>query len=214
MLGPSDLKEFIFLPALVGWFAVRGERPAWARWMAGQVALAAAVELSGKLTMAFGVNNHALYNSYMVGEYALLSLVLWHMPPTDRLGRRLVLVGAAMFFLAFTLDLFIRGTYFSFASNALIAGGTLLAVQAALALWRLMLATDLPLYGLPAFWVLVSTVLYFFCFLPVLGLYNYLTTISSPLADQVYGINDVLFILRYGMIAVGFWLLRSRQAKA
>lgn len=206
----GDLKELVLLPAVLCYFAAGGPRPVWARWLVVQLGLALFVEILGKLTGFWGMNNHVFYNLYMLLEFGTISMMVWSVHPRERYATWSVFTAFVLFLIVFWWDVS-RGTLMAFSTRALITGGFLLASLASIALVRLMRDTSRPMYEKAEFWALLSIAFYFFCFLPIFGLYNYLDRRNSPVADPVYAINDLLFIVRYGMTIPSFLLLRWQR---
>jgi hypothetical protein len=76
-------------------------------------------------------------------------------------------------------------------------------------MFRLADTSTVRLARLPAFWMLLSVMLYFLCIIPVFGLHNYFAVRNAQLARVIYPMNDVLFMLRYGLFAWSMVLLRG-----
>ena len=209
----ADWKDLMLLPAILAWLALGRRQPAWVHWAGAQVCLAIVFELFGKFTSACNVSNHWAYNIYMFLEFGMLSMILFHMPFAPRYIRGQLLFCALLFITVFLWDSHVHHSFFEFSTNALIVGGLLLAAQAFLALLRISTRGESAPLGRGDVWALLSIMLSFLCFVPSFGLYNYLTGLSEERANDLLTINDVLFILRYGLVSLGF-LLVHRTDKA
>lgn len=198
-------KEIVLVAAFVAWcVAVRTKRKPWFWWLGAQLALALAAEYAGRWLGERGIPNQWLYNGYMLGEHIALLMVVFYM------GRELiralpyVLVFALVLFLAaFIRDLTAAGTFGVFASNGLVVGGFLIGTSAALVMLAMAFRGPLRVTAEPRFWILLALVSYFLCTAPLFGLYNRLSAESPEIGLKIYQLNDLLFVMRYGLTAFG-----------
>jgi hypothetical protein len=208
-----DLKNLALIAAVLAWLLTGAPRRGWAGPLGALLLLAAAVEGTGRSLAARGIANLWLYNGYMVLDYGLMAAVLWELGGRTVRVRREVLAGAAVFGAAYAVEVATRPFDTRFLSNALVIGGFTLAVQAALGLYRLLDDGAAPLPARAAFWLLVAIALYSVAVTPVLGLHNFLRERNPVLAGRMQDLNDVLFALRYGLLAVAL-VLRWRNERA
>jgi len=205
----AEYKELVLWLAALAWgVACFKRRPRWLPWLGAQLLIAILVETAGKWMGQNGMANQWLYNTYMIAEFTFLSFVLLHLGTPLLRQIRLVLGIAAFVFVTFLIwDVSDSGTFHVFASNTLIMGGFLLGAIAAWVLLTLAVKSHASLIVLPEFWVLIAIMGYFLCTAPMFGLYNHFSEANPALGLQVYRINDILFVLRYGLTAAGLALL-------
>jgi hypothetical protein len=197
-----ELKNLALIAAVVAWLLAGAPRRGWAGRLGALLLLAAAVEATGRAMALRGIPNLWLYNGYIAVEYALWALVLWELGGRTARARREVLAGAVVFAAAYAAEAAVRPFNTDFHTNALVIGGFTLAVQAALGLYRQLDDGVEPLPRRPAFWVLLAIALYSVAVTPVLGLFNYLVERNPDLARRMQDLNDVLYLLRYGLLAL------------
>lgn len=65
----------------------------------------------------------------------------------------------------------------------------------------------------PLFWIAISTILYYSCIIPFIGLWNLILKTSPKLADQLFNINLVLNFIRYPLVALSFYLYGKQQQR-
>lgn len=206
-------KEIFLLIAVLAWMValIKCRRP-WMLWLGAQLLAALLVEALGKWMGARGFENQWLYNAYMLAEYALLTMVLIRIGEAlDRRTRGVMGVAAFLFAAFFLWDVSDAGTFRLFASNALIIGGFILGSVSAWVLLKLADKSDGSLIPKPEFWLLLAIMGYFLCTAPMFGLYNHLSDSNPSLGRQVYGFNDLLFALRYGLTAVSLCMLAKTR---
>lgn len=58
----------------------------------------------------------------------------------------------------------------------------------------------------PVFWVALSSILYYSCIIPYMGMFNFLIKNSPKLADRLFDINLTLNLVRYSFLAISFYL--------
>lgn len=206
-------KGIILVIAVGAWSLVRPPRPPWARWLGYQLCLALVVELTAEHLSRSGVMNHWVYNVYAPLEFLLIGGLFLAVEGDRRSVRLRLGICTLLFFAGFLIDLVSKGTVQVFASNAVIFGGALIALNTGIALIHCSRTSPVPLYRLPEFWALIGLLMYFLCFLPVFGLYNHLVERNPALAMRVYGINMLLYILRYALAATSLVMLRIHRAR-
>ncbi|MEZ4759905.1 MAG: hypothetical protein R2810_08960 [Flavobacteriales bacterium] len=203
----QTLKYLVLLPAVILYLRLPAARPPWSWWTGGLLLAGMAVEGLGFWLASQGWSNLLYFNGYMVLEFALI-LGVQNSMTAARKGRVYRVSVAATIFLAALLQEGLGTDLRSgFLTRTLVVGGLLLAVSGVDVLFRMARRSDSPLAGRADFWMLVSVVTYFLCFIPTMGLYHYVGEKDIVLAEAIYGINDYLFILRYGLLAYSLHLL-------
>ena len=67
----------------------------------------------------------------------------------------------------------------------------------------------------PVFWLCISTIIFFGCDIPCMGLYNYTyETMTKSLAHKLATIHTILDIIRYPLLGVSFLLFRERKTSS
>ncbi len=69
------------------------------------------------------------------------------------------------------------------------------------------------IFSQPVFWLCFSTILFFGCDIPFMGLHNYLFDKNPKLGDQLVNINNILDIIRYPLVGISFILLGRQHSK-
>ena len=195
----GDYKELVLLAALVVWaLARRRTTGPWYPWLGVLLLASIVVELMGKWFAGYGLNNHLL------GVIMVLLCRTW---PRSQVLHRMIAGAVALLFPVLVVDLWLHGSVHVLVTNALIIGGFLIGILAAKALFMLVQESDVALHRLPLFWVLLSFMVYYLTFIPIFGLYNYLSKHESTVAFELSNFNNVLFLIRYGLVLVGLVLL-------
>jgi hypothetical protein len=205
----SLLKHLLFLPALFAWWRVGPLRPRWAQWAGVQLLASIAMEVIGLSTRLQGINNQWMYNVYLVVEFTTLCAMILCLAPDRNRALVRTVVGGVVYAVAVVVNVRSNGSVRVFASQALLVGGLVLALLALVVMYRLADTSTVRLARLPAFWMLLSVMLYFLCIIPVFGLHNHFAARNPQLARLIYPMNDVLFMLRYGLFAWSMVLLRG-----
>jgi hypothetical protein len=213
MFALTDPKLLIVPIALVAWaFAYRsGTR--WWLFLGIQLAAASITELLALWQPHVEGSNLALYNAYMPVEYTALSLMMLHLPARER--HRWILTSALwlLFMAAYTAELLwkAQGATFGFLNLSLVMSGSLLAVQAFASLYRTVALGPLDRTGAAGLWVLASVCMYFISSTPVFGLIGHYSMADPEVAIALLGLNDGLFILRYGLVTMGLVVLARQR---
>ena len=208
--------KFVIIPlALVAWWWARKGAPPW--WLpAGvQLLLALLAESLAAWLLYHERPNHQVYNIYMALEFASLSWLVASIPKPDRSSIRIALVCALLFFAVYGVEWY-RGSMSDDATLfhlALNAGGILLALQSVLALHRLVQSGPVDAMNNGAIWVLAATCLYFISASPLLGGVIHFSHSEPQIALALLDVNDVLFVLRYGLCLVSFIVLRRSAVR-
>ena len=210
MLDLATLKLLSLPFALWAWWNARRTNVRW--WLpAGiQLMLALTTEVLALWVTWESLPNHAVYNAYMLLEFATLTWMVMSIPRPSPTSRRLALLSLLLFTALYGWQWNVQRildeepALFHF---ALIGGGTLLALQSILALHRLVQEGPVHPSGNAAIWMLASTCLYFISAAPLLVSVLHFNSTNEVLATTLYNLNDLLFMLRYGLIFLGLIFL-------
>ncbi|WKZ65790.1 MAG: hypothetical protein QY325_13600 [Flavobacteriales bacterium] len=201
------LKIAVQAAALLAWVLhLRRAAPAL-RPIAAFLALSVAVENVALLLGHFTGNNTWLYKAYVPALIVLLSYWLWR--SMARPWATAVIAGALAVYLgllgweAATVSaerlLFARSVLFGYAFISALCAAELL---------RLATTADSVLWRLPAFWVHLAFFASLGPAIPYLGLLNRLYAADRHLADTLFVIVDVLFLVQFAALGVAGLLLR------
>jgi hypothetical protein len=171
------------------------------------------IESAAKAMGHFGINNHVLYNAYFVIDFGVIAWLLYRTFPDAPNLHRMITAAIILLVPILVWDLWSNGTLHLLATKALIIGGFLLGLLTVHSLFILVRESSIALHHQPLFWMLLSIMVYYLSFIPIFGLYNYLVANNSTVAFEMSNINNVLFLLRYGLVLVGLVLL-VRQVPA
>jgi hypothetical protein len=193
-------KPLLVLLALLAWWRMRIRFAPGAHLLVLQLLLALVAEAAGSATAELGVRNLWVYDLYVPLEFALL----WAYVRTqldETIAPWAWWVGLVVVVAAYVAEL---ATVFpdGFASRAYILGSALLAGGLLLVLYRLAKGSDLPLLRQPVFWSHFGMAIFFVGMIPVLGMWNMLTSVDRATSETLYIFNHVLFAARYGGVLV------------
>lgn len=152
-------------------------------------------------------HNHVIYNAYMVLEFILMNGMLRNSRTGPRGPRWAEVTGVLVYLAVLIWSIWSGWSKPDLWTNALIVGGSIIGLHAAFVLFHLANDGQRRLLTVPVFWVVLAVMVYFFTFIVIFGLYNYLIDRSEHLAGRVYAINDILFLLRYGLTLVGLSMM-------
>jgi hypothetical protein len=211
LLRFGNFKLLALLAALIAWQwqGARAGRKAWLITVLFSTELI--VEIGAAWMALHGQWNHWLYNVYFPIEFGLLTAFAYYQWQDRRYVVGLA-VGAAIFSVVYTVEAISafkhqQLTYTSYITESLliIAFGSVLLIRTALTSERS------PLHY-PMFWLLFSTVFFFGGMLPLMGLLDVMSQRNPALWNKLFLINDILFQLRFGLVAVPLLIL-PRKAK-
>lgn len=209
MVPSIPYKEVFLLASVVVWvLAARTASERWGPWLGAQLIIALVVESLASISGYHGLNNHTLYNAYMVLEFILINGMLVRSRTNGSIPKWIMIAGCIAYLSALIWNIVVSYPDPGLWTTTLIIGGSLLGIHAAHVLFHMANDGQRRLLSTPVFWVVLAVMVYFFTFIPVFGLYNYLTSHSEELANRVYRTNDLLFVLRYGLTLVGLIRLR------
>jgi hypothetical protein len=217
MLDLSILKLLSLPFALGAWWWARRSTAGW--WLpAGlQLMLALAAESAALWLKWEQRPNHAVYNGYMLLEFASLTWMVMSIPRPSPASRRLALLCVPLFLAVYGWQWSLQ--YGSDEAPelfflALMVGGTLLALQSILALHRLVEEGPVNPAGNAAIWMLASTCLYFISAGPLLVAVLHFARSDEQLANTLLDLNNLLFMLRYGLIFLGMLFLERLSPRS
>ena len=153
--------------------------------------------------------NAWVFNFYIIVEVWLLGIAAIYLSRGVTIRKvffSLLVVNSAIW----VIDICIN-SIFLFANLSMVCGSIILTFLYILILYYNLFSVKGVLQQ-PIFWLSVSTILYFGCDTPYMGLHNYLATHSPNLATELDYINRILDIIRYPLVAISFILL-GRQKK-
>jgi ABC-type long-subunit fatty acid transport system fused permease/ATPase subunit len=194
------LKPVLVLLALICWWRHRSRFAPRSGWLGLQLAVALVDESYASMLNVRVLPNLWWYDLYVPVEFGLL-LGYTHGHLKQRWQRAAVWPAAVLLAVAYAIDL--HSTYpTGFVSRAYILGSLVITAALLALLYDLALRTDRALHAQPLFWAFLGMVLFFAGMVPLLGLWNQLTSESPRLAHELYTANHVLFLLRYGGVIV------------
>lgn len=106
-------------------------------------------------------------------------------------------------------DLFGTGLH-TFSNKFFIGYGIFLVVVYIATLTNRVLIGN-EIFRNPVFWICLSTILYYGCIIPYMGLLNYLIKNAPNTADKLYDIILLLNFIRYPLVAFAFYLFGRQQ---
>ncbi len=192
-------KILVLLAAFYYWLKVQGKSPRWLFFLGIQLGGACLTEVWGLASGFINLNNHAVYNAYMITEFVALTLMMLSLHPHSKRFRWYARGSFLCFVLFFLSHLYHTG-FHQLAAKPLIVGGFFLATHAMWALYAFVSETHHPIFKKAEFWILGSLVVYFLGCSPVFGFFN------NYFSEKIMHVNDVLFVLRYTMTLVGILL--------
>ncbi|MBK7384836.1 MAG: hypothetical protein IPI81_16110 [Flavobacteriales bacterium] len=181
------------------------------RFFFAQLALAMVVENTSGILFIFDHENSVLYNFYIPLEFALLCAFA-AFSFRSRLVHAVLLLVVVCYGVVLFLELR-QGTPIIFTKSLLLAYATL-TITFSVLLVRLAGSTEVRLWKDQRFWVYLSIVVFTGAVIPYVGLMNHLYTSDPALAKSLFGIIEVLFFLRYGMVWLAGALLPRSPVRA
>lgn len=174
------------------------------------VAVATFAELLG-ITLAFiVVDNTQFYNFYWPVEFGLLLTLGQLVYPRKRW---LVWLIASSFLVVWVSDLVRVWPTGRLATASVIWGALLLTGFYLAQLWTLAETWSADLREAPAVWLCLAVLVYYGPAAPLIGSINYFIVVDMDLASKLYGITQVLCVLKF--IIMGIACLRmGRQRTA
>ena len=153
--------------------------------------------------------NAWLFNLYMLTEVLLMGGAAIYLVNKKNV-RLLFLLLLGINTSIWGYAIFVNSIY-SFANFSMVCGCILLASIYLSVFFANSLFKQANIIKQPIFWLCLSTILYFGCDIPYMGLHNYLTKHAPSIAWQLDYINIILDIIRYPLIAISFLLLGRQK---
>lgn len=169
------------------------------------VVVAATVELVAMALNELGLHNVLLYNFYWPVEFALLLALSHLMHPWPR---RVLLAVIVVFQGAWTANLLMIDPGTRLVNTSVIVGALMLASIYLLRLWHLANTLQARLRDSAAYWLCLAVLVYYGAAAPLLGSINYFLEVDMGLAQGLFSITRVLFLLKFALMAAA--CLRAR----
>jgi len=156
------------------------------------------VEIVG-FFMMFKGNNVILYNYYVLFEFLTLHILFYIAIPKLKYVFITSLVLGLVVMLG--LSIYQNGWDFLLTEGIMILA-FIVSVISFLSLWHMAQKSIVPLYQVSEFWLFMGFLVYFGGIIPVMGMMRYLYADSPELTTKLYGIINVVAILRYLLTAL------------
>lgn len=194
------LKPALVLAALVLWWFRRERFGARSLFLGCQLLFAFIIEVCGGYSAVHYIHNLWMYDFYIPVEFGLLSIYLHAQFETAWKARALVIL---VFAFAVSYVLEIGGALPDlFVSRSYMLGSMTLGLGFIMVLYEMANQIHVSLLHRPRFWAYLGMAVFFSCNIPVMGLWNLVIHQEPHSAVQLYVINHVLFLIRYGLIVV------------
>jgi hypothetical protein len=155
-------------------------------------------------------SNMWVYNIDLPVEFALLSICAWMYWP-HRVYRCWLLIGGLVFAAVYAWEAPKMFPENGFVQWSYLLGSLLIIGAFSALLFRMALSNDQPPVRDPIFWFGFSTVFFFGGMIPLMGLFTIMNERDQALLDKLYTINDVLFHLRFALVALPLFLLPKKR---
>ena len=185
-------------------------RRGWVMWLGVQ--LAAAVVVEAAAVEQDGVPNHWLYNLYMFVEFLAITAMVSSLCPMHNRLRSWVPWSMLPFTIAYLYD--VNDSFDRLATDALVIGGLMLLMMNAGLLVHEAATGERAFWYSPSAWLCLSTIVYFGCAAPFMGVLHFLNNIDLNATNTLYAVNDMASIVRYLLIALCILLLPRRHRLA
>jgi len=154
------------------------------------------------------VKNLHAHNAWLFNLYMPLEPLLLGIAGTGFIKgngyKKVIYALLAMNVMVWLFEIF-KYSIFTFASLSMICGCFLLVAIYIGVLMNVAISGSKTLIKEPLFWLCLSTILYFGCDIPSMGLFHYWPTYKRT-AIRLSNINQVLNFFRYPLVAVSFLL--------
>ncbi|MES2703439.1 MAG: hypothetical protein V4649_12420 [Bacteroidota bacterium] len=153
-------------------------------------------------------SNAWLFNFYMPVEVWALGLAAIDLVPKKK-AQLLFYVLLFTNTIIWIVDMY--NDVYQFANFSMVCGSVLLTVLYMGVLVNNSLFTQKNIRKQPVFWLSISTILYFGCVVPYMGMHNYLSKEYYKVAVELAYINIILNFVRYPLVAISFILLGRQK---
>lgn len=196
------------LAGAILWSFPRGRALERRQWLVAQLCAAFLCEFAALYWSMHAWKNHWIYNVYFCLEFTLLVGL------ARGQGSRLVVVLAGLAYLAVQMiEAWSGAGYRQFCNHVYMAGAFVLTALYLQRGYALAAKSDVPIQSVPMTWVYLSIVVWFGASIPFNGLLNYLVVHDLALAERLYPINEVLALVRYGLVVVGALVVLKQPAR-
>ena len=176
------------------------------------ILVASIAETSGYILDHFAHQSNVwLYNVYMLIESFLITISAIYLV-SNRIIKFVFIFFFAVNTIYWTTNIYNYSIYV-FASSSLILGSIIYTSMYIFILFTKSLFTTIGTFSQPVFWLCLSTILYFGCDLPSMGLHNYFIENNPKLGRRLVNINELLDFIRYPLLGISFILLGRQQSK-
>jgi hypothetical protein len=153
-----------------------------------------------------------LFNFYLIIEVWLMGLAAIYLINNKKI-RIIFYALLAITTIVWLLNIYLTSIY-RFANYAMICGCALLTIMYITVLLDNSIFSSKEILKQPVFWLAISSIIYFACDIPLMGLFNFLSVqMPTSTVMKLALINSALDIIRYPIAGVSFILL-GRQKKA
>ncbi len=168
--------------------------------------LATITETSGMTLKHLDVPNSMVYKTYMPLEFALLLHVAWSYGG-QRLLRWSLACLAGVFVVLLLVDWTRPAAYGDLIPLSMLYSTGMIAIIYAALLIHHAESSPVLIWRTHTFWMLLSVLLFMGPALPFLGILDELYASDPGMAQILFQIIEVLFLLRYGAVLIAAWFL-------
>lgn len=154
-------------------------------------------------------NNLWVFNLYMIVEAWLMGVCAIYLVGNRKLKFLFILlliIDTCIWFINIKLN-----SLDSFATLSMVCGSIVFTLMYLIILINGCIFNVKGLMLQPLFWLCISTILYFCCDIPYMGMRNYLHKEMPVLSKQLSFINTILDIVRYPLYGISFILLGRKK---
>ena len=154
-------------------------------------------------------SNAWVFNFYMLVEVWLLGISAVYFVISNKIKKSffILLIANTIIWLV----VIATNSIYVFANASMVSSCCVITIMYIVVLYTRCLFIDQSILKQPIFWVSISTIIYYACDIPYMGLHNYLVQHSPALGVQLANINMVLDRIRYPLVAISFILLGRRK---
>lgn len=165
--------------------------------------LSIVTEIGVEIMQAHSINYFVFYHFFTIAEYALITLLL-----RDGIGVlfiRKLMMYSIMFFTAVSLFIsFFVQEFEQFPTISNSIEGLLVITWCILALWFIDANYETSIFQQPAFWFIISFLIYFAGTISFNAIYNYLLKDKTETARRLFSIiNSICNYLLYSLLIIG-----------
>jgi|GEM_PF-3205654 len=173
-----------------------------------QVALGLATEVTGSVMAYKNTPNTPVFNIYMVVEFILLGSAAI-VALKDTTIRRLLIAAMALATVFYTYSIINSGLHV-FANKAYVIFAFLVVIMYFLVLVKTSTAKGEKIVN-PLSSICIAHIIYFGACIPLFSLLHYLNQNHPILLKSLFDINFFLVVIRYGLVALAFYLFSGRK---